>query len=132
VHERRLAGIEFLAELANGFEERQALDVADRAADFAQHKIRAAIVGQHEVFDGVCDVRDHLHCRAKIIAASFFCDDFLVDAPRGDVVALRGAHTGEAFVVTEIEIGLSAIVRDEDFAVLIRAHRAGIDVEIRI
>ena len=41
-------------------------------------------------------------------------------------------HAGEAFVVAEIEIGLSAVVSDEHFAVLIRAHRARIDVEIGI
>ena len=41
-------------------------------------------------------------------------------------------HAGEALVVAEIEIGLGAVVGDEDFAVLIRAHRARIDVEIGI
>src|SRR5579872_137578 len=38
----------------------------------------------------------------------------------------------EAFVVTEIEIGLCTVVGDEDFAVLKRRHGAGINVEIRI
>ena len=42
------------------------------------------------------------------------------------------ADAGEAFVVAEIEIGLGAVVGDEHFAVLIRAHRARIDVEIGI
>ena len=39
---------------------------------------------------------------------------------------------GEALVVAEIEIGLGAVVGDEHFAVLIRRHRAGIDIEIGI
>ncbi len=37
-------GIEFVAQLADGFEERQALNVADRAADFAQHEISVAVI----------------------------------------------------------------------------------------
>ena len=38
----------------------------------------------------------------------------------------------EALVVAEVEIGLRAIVGDENFAVLERAHGARIDVQIRI
>src|SRR5262249_6856183 len=45
---------------------------------------------------------------------------------------LRERSVREAFVVPEIEIGLRAIVGDEDFAVLERAHRARINVKIRI
>ena len=40
--------------------------------------------------------------------------------------------SGEALVVAEIEIGLGAVVGDEHFAVLIRRHRARIDVEIGV
>ena len=39
---------------------------------------------------------------------------------------------GEALVVAEVEIGLGAVVGDEHFAVLKRAHGAGIDVQVRI
>ena len=34
--------------------------------------------------------------------------------------------------MAEVEVGLGAVVGDEHLAVLIRAHGAGIDVEIRI
>ena len=39
---------------------------------------------------------------------------------------------GEPLVMAEIEIGLGAVVQHVNFAVLIRVHRAGIDVEIGI
>ena len=39
---------------------------------------------------------------------------------------------GEALVVAEVEIGLGAVVGDEHLAVLVRRHRAGIDVEIGV
>ena len=44
----------------------------------------------------------------------------------------RRRTAGEALVMAEVEIGLGAVVGDEDLAVLIRRHRAGIDVEIGI
>ena len=39
---------------------------------------------------------------------------------------------GEALVVSEIQIGLGAVIGDVDFAMLVRAHRAGIDVDVRV
>ena len=59
-------------------------------------------------------------------------DDLLVDAARGEIVALRELGVREALVVAQIEIRFRAIVGDEHFAVLERAHGAGIDVEVRI
>ena len=45
---------------------------------------------------------------------------------------LRRRPAGEALVVAEVEVGLGAVVGDEDLAVLVRAHRARIDVEIGV
>ena len=50
----------------------------------------------------------------------------------GDVVALVGGAAGEALVVAEVEVGLGAVVGDEDLAVLGRRHRARIDVEVGV
>src|SRR5262249_15796776 len=35
-------------------------------------------------------------------------------------------------VVTEVEVGFGAVIGDEDFAVLKRRHRAGVNVQIRV
>ncbi len=124
---------EFLAELANGLEEGQALDIADRAADFAQHEINARSgIGQDEILDLVGDVRNDLDRRAEIVAAALFLDDAAVDAPGRDVVGLAGGHAREALIVAEIEVGLGAVISDVDFAVLTGAHRAGVNVEIGV
>ena len=48
-----VAARQVVAELADGLEERQALDVADRAADLDQHEIEAVVAGQDEVLDRV-------------------------------------------------------------------------------
>ncbi len=85
-----------------------------------------------EILDRVGDVRNDLDGRAEIVATALLGDDVLIDAAGGDVVVLRRRTAGETLVVTEIEIGLGAVVGDEDFAVLIGRHRARIDVEIGI
>src|SRR5205807_3841792 len=50
----------------------------------------------------------------------------------GQIIALRELGMREALVVAQIEIGLRAIVGDEDFAVLEGTHGAGVNVQIRI
>ena len=123
---------QFVAELADRFEEGQALDVADRAADLDQHEVDILVAEDDELLDGVGDVRNDLHGAAEIIAAPLLGEDLLVDAARGDVVGFFRRHAGEALVMAEVEIGLGPVVGDEHLAVLIRAHGARIDVEIGV
>ena len=132
VDEDRIPARQLVAELADGLEERQALDVAHRAADLHQHEVDAVVAGGDESLDGIGDVRDHLHGAAEIVAAPLARQDLLVDAARGDVVGLLRRHAGEALVVAEIEVGLRPVVRHEHLTVLVRAHGAGIDVEVGV
>ena len=44
----------------------------------------------------------------------------------------RGGAAGEALVVTEVEVGLGAVVGDEHLAVLIGAHGPRVDIEVGI
>ncbi len=46
--------------------------------------------------------------------------------------ALVAGRPGETLVMAEIEIGLGAVVGHKHFAVLIRRHRSGIEVEIGV
>ncbi len=128
----RLVAAEVVTQLSERLDERQAFDVADRAADLANHEIDIIRVLEREFLDGVGDVRDDLHRRAQIIAAPLLRDDVAVDAPGGDVVRLARGHAGVALVMTEIEVGLGPIVGHEDLAVLIRRHRPRIDVQIGV
>ena len=70
-----LAARQVVAELADGLEEGQALDVADRAADLDQHEVEALIAVEDEVLDGVGDVRNHLDGGAEIVAAALLGED---------------------------------------------------------
>ena len=83
-------------------------------------------------FDFVGDVRNHLDGLAEVIAAPLFGENGFVDAAGGPVVVAGKLGVREALVVAEVEVGLGAVFGHEHFAVLIRAHRAGIDVQVRI
>ena len=132
VDEHGPVGAEIVAELADGFEEGEAFDVADGAADLDQREVVAVGAGDHRVLDGVGDVGDDLYGGAEIVAATLLGDDVGVDAAGGGVVGACRVYAGEAFVVAEIEIGLGAVVGDEHLAVLVGAHRAGVDVEVGV
>jgi hypothetical protein len=55
-----------------------------------------------------------------------------VDAAGGEVVVAGQLRVGEALVVAEVEVGLGAVVGDEDLAVLEGRHGAGVDVEVGV
>ena len=130
----RIILADFFLDLADGFKERLALDVANRAADFRDDDVGA--IGLCDVIDAlldfVRDVRDDLHGRAEVFAAALFGEDRPIDLARRDVRVLREVDVDEALVVAEVEVCLGTVVRHEDFAVLVRAHRAGVDVDVRV
>src|SRR6185437_6954727 len=132
MNEERPLAPQLVAQLADGFEERQALDVADRAADLAEDEIRVADIRLYEFLDRIGDVRDDLDRGAEILAAALAPDHRGVDPPGGDAVAAPRGDAGIALVVAEIKIGLGAVIGDEDFAVLIGAHRPRIDIEVGV
>src|ERR1051326_3896779 len=120
------------AELADRFQERQALDVADGAADLADRDVVAFGGRLDAPLDLVGDVRDHLHRAAEVVAAPLFAYDRLVNLAGGEIVLLPHRRRDVALVVAEIEVGLRAVVGHEHLAVLERAHRARVDVDVRV
>ena len=133
VDEDSVLAAEFLAHLADGFEEGERFDVADGAADFDDGDV-GAVGGDlaHGVLDFVGDVGDDLDGFAEVVAAALLEDDLLVDAAGGEVVVAREGRVGEALVVAQVEVGFRAVVGDEDLAVLEGRHGSGIDVEVGV
>ena len=66
---------QFLNHLAHGFEERQTLDVANRAADLAQDKIGNVGIGTDVLLYDVRYVGNDLNRAAEIIATPLACQD---------------------------------------------------------
>ena len=121
-------------ELADRLQERQRLDVPDGPADLGDHEVDVAGLGDQRdpLLDLVGDVRHHLDGAAQIVPAALAADDGVVHAPRGDVGRAAGVGVGEPLVVAEVEVGLGAVLGDEHLAVLIRRHRARVDVDVRV
>ncbi len=82
--------------------------------------------------DLVRDVRDHLHRRAEEVALALLAQHGLPDGACAVRRVPREVLVDEALVVADVEIGLGAVLGDEDLAVLERAHRARIDVQVGI
>ena len=92
------------------------------------------LVGQapDAVLDLVGDVRDDLHRAAEEVAPALLLDHGAVDAAGRGVGALGEVLVDEALVVPEVEVGLAAVLGDEDLAVLARVHRPGVDVDVGV
>ena len=127
-------GPDLTPELADRLEERQRLDVADGAADLGDDHVDGLIrSGAPDArLDLVRDVRNDLHGRAEELALALAPEHGVPDRPGRVAAVSREVLVDEALVVPEIEIGLGAVLGDEHLAVLERAHRARIDVEVRI
>ena len=122
-----------LAELPDRLEERKDLDVADGATDLGDHDVDVVARERKDpLLDLVGDVRDHLHRLTEVLAFAFLGEHRLVDRTGRGVRTTRQRNVDEAFVVTEVEVGLALVVGDEHLAVLERVHRSGVDVDIRI
>ena len=94
---------QLLAQLADRFEERQALDIAHRTAHLDQHEINAlARIGQDEILDLAGDVRDHLDGGTEVVAPPLLLDDGLVDLAGGHIVGACGIDPGEPLIVTQV------------------------------
>ena len=121
-------------QLADRLQERQRLDVADGAADLGDDEVHRLRLGddQDPLLDLVGDVRDHLDRRAEVVAAALAPDHRVVDGAGGDVRRPRRVLVGEALVVAEVEVGLGAVLGDEDLAVLERRHRPRVHVDVRV
>ena len=61
MHENALATRLVLGKLPDGFEKGQALDIANCAANLAQHKIDLVAADIQEILDLVCHVRNDLN-----------------------------------------------------------------------
>ena len=133
VHVADVVAADVEAELPDGLEEREDLDVADRAADLGDDDVDV-VAGQARdaALDLVGDVRDDLHGLAEVVAAALGGQHRRVDRAGGGVGVAGEVLVDEPLVVAEVEVGLAAVVGDEHLAVLERVHRARVDVDVRV
>ena len=100
---------DFLAELPDGFEERQRFDVAHRAADLDDHDVVVGRRAADGMLDIVGDVGNHLHRRAEIFTAPSLADEFWYTRPVVMLFLRDSEPIHEALVVPEIQVGFRAV-----------------------
>jgi len=121
-----------VGKLTDGLQERQALDVAHRPPDLADHDVHPVRQRSDGSFDFIRDVRYHLDRPAQIIPSALLHDDVVVDAPGREVIAPPDGHGREPLVVPEVEVGLRAVLRHVDLAVLVGIHRPRVNIDIGV
>ena len=121
-------------ELPDRLEERERLDVADRAPDLGDDDVggRHLLSAPDPRLDLVRDVRDDLHGRAEELALALLAQDGVPDRAGRVARVAREVLVDEALVVADVEVGLGAVLGHEHLAVLERAHRARVDVQVRV
>ncbi|MNB73478.1 hypothetical protein D3C75_200870 [compost metagenome] len=132
MHEQRVFTTDINRQLTNCFEERQGFDITYGTADFNQHHVVTFATRKDALFNGIGDMRDDLNGCAQIVATAFFTQNVGIDTARSEVIATGHFGANEALVVTQVQIGFSAVFSNEHFPVLDRTHGARIDVDIRI
>ena len=132
VHEQGLLVPQFGTHLADGLQKRQRLDITHGAANLDHGNIGIVRTAADTMLDFIRDMRDHLHRGAKIVTPAFLANHVLIDLAGGEVVVFPHRGANEAFIVTEIQVRLRAIVGHEYFAMLKRAHGTGIHIDIGI
>ncbi len=127
-------GPDLAPELAYRFQERQRLDVADRAADLGDDDVRGRdlLRAPDARLDLVRDVRDDLHRRAEELTLPLLAQDRVPDRAGRVARVAREVLVDEALVVADVEIGLGPVLGHEHLAVLERAHGARVDVQVRV
>ena len=68
----------------------------------------------------------------EVLATTLLGDHRRIDLTSGDIGRARQIAVQEALIVTDVEIGLGAILGDEHLAVLERVHGARIHIEVRV
>ena len=122
-----------LAELPDGLEEGEDLDVADGAAHLGDDDVD--VVGgqaQDAFLDLVGDVGDDLDGVAQVVAPALLGQHRRVDRAGGGAGVAVEVLVDEPLVVAEVEVGLAPVLGDEHLAVLRRVHRPGVDVDVGV
>ncbi len=74
----------------------------------------------------------HLDGGPEVVPSPLPPDHRVVDAARRHVGGARGVDVGETLVVTQVEVGLGAVLGHEHLPVLVRGHGPGVDVDVGI
>jgi hypothetical protein len=128
----RVLAADVLAQLPNRLDEGETLDVADGAANLDEDDVDVVRDGANAVLDFVGDVGNDLNRATEVVAAPFFLNYRQINLARCPVVVARRGRAREALVMAKVQIRLRSVVGDIHLPVLIRTHRARVDVDVGV
>ena len=134
MNQNRVFFADFMLKLTDGLQERLAFDIADRAADFDDGNSCLFIrkIPVKTALDLIGDMRDNLNGSAAVITTALFLKNGPVYFTRCNVGIFIQIFIDEPFVMSEIQVGFRAVLRNKDFTVLNRIHRTRVDIDIRV
>src|SRR3989304_2818346 len=83
-------------------------------------------------FDLIGDVRNDLNGAAQEIAAALLANDLCIHLTRGHVANLAQVNVYEPLIMPQVKVSFGAVVQNEDFAVLIGTHGAGVNIDVGV
>ena len=123
---------ELVAQLTYRLNEWQRLDVAYSTTNLGDDDVVLLCSTQqlHAALNLIGDVGDYLHGLTQELTTTLLLDYALIDLTCGNVVVLRSLNRGKTLVVTQVEVGLCAILRNVALTVLVGIERTGIHIDI--
>ena len=119
--------------LTDGLQEGLGLNVAHGAADLGDHHIHILLGhGVNAALDLVGDVGNDLHRGTQIVAPALPVEHGPVDLAGGNGAVAAQVLVHKPLVVSQVQIRLRAVLRDEHLAVLIGAHGSRVHIDIRV
>ncbi len=109
-----------------------ALDITRGAADLHHCHLSITRSLYHAALDLVGNMRNDLHRAAEVVATALFAQHLVIDSAGREIVGPTHHSSCEPLVMPQIQIRLCPVVSHKHFAVLKRAHRAGVDVDVRV
>ena len=122
------------AHLPRCLKKRLTLDVAGGAADLRDHNIGVRLLadGVDKLLDLLGDVRDYLHGLTQVLSTPFLVQHIPVHLSRGKIRPAVEVFINEALIVSQIQIGLRAVLRHIDLTMLVGAHGSWIHIDVGV
>ena len=119
--------------LADGLQKGLGFDVAHGAANLADDHVHILVGhGVDAAFDLVGDMGDDLDGGAQVVAPALPVQHRPVDLAGGNGAVAAEILVHEPLVMAQVQVRLGAVLGDEDLAVLVGAHGAGVHINIGV
>ena len=120
--------------LTKCFKEWETFNIPNRTTNFSDNDIwisrcRCTL---NLVFQSICDMRNHLNSRTKILPFTFLTQNFAVNLTSSHVRVFIKIDINKTFVVTKVKVSFSTIISNINFTVLVRTHCPWVNIDVRI